>query len=87
MSEADAVYMPTDQSWFADNVLSFVVRTRGDAAALTPAVKRAIWSVDKVTRSWPRFLADLQAGARDLRPRLRVRRRVGALDGPDGLGP
>jgi putative ABC transport system permease protein len=27
--------------------LSFVVRTRGDAAALTPAVKRAIWSVDK----------------------------------------
>jgi putative ABC transport system permease protein len=47
MGQADAVYMPTDQSWFADNVLSFVVRTRGDAAALAPAVKRAIWSVDK----------------------------------------
>ena len=47
MGQADAVYMPSDQSWFADNVLSLVVRTRGDAAAFAPAVKRAIWSVDK----------------------------------------
>jgi len=41
------VYMPTDQSWFADGALSLVVRARGDAASLAPAVKRAIWSVDK----------------------------------------
>ena len=47
ISQADAVYMPTDQSWFADNALSLVVRARGDAAALLPAIKRAIWSVDK----------------------------------------
>jgi len=46
-AQADAVYMPTDQSWFADGALSLVVRTRGDAASLAPAVKRAIWSVDK----------------------------------------
>jgi predicted permease len=46
-SQADAVYMATEQSWFADRVLSLVVRARGDAAALAPAVKRAIWSVDK----------------------------------------
>jgi putative ABC transport system permease protein len=43
----DAVYIPTTQTWFADDVLSLVVRTRGDAAALAPAVKNAIWSVDK----------------------------------------
>ena len=46
-AQADAVYMPTDQSWFADGALSLVVRARGDAASLAPAVKRAIWSVDK----------------------------------------
>jgi predicted permease len=46
-SQADAVYMPTDQGWFVDNALSLVVRARGDAASLTPALKRAIWSVDK----------------------------------------
>jgi putative ABC transport system permease protein len=47
ISQADAVYMPTDQSWFADNALSLVVRARTDAASLAPAVKKAIWSVDK----------------------------------------
>lgn len=46
-SEEDAVYMPTEQSWFADRELSLVVRTRGDPVALAPAVKKAIWSVDK----------------------------------------
>jgi putative ABC transport system permease protein len=46
-SEEDAVYMPTEQSWFADRELSLVVRTRGDPAALATAVKKAIWSVDK----------------------------------------
>ncbi len=43
----DAVYLSTEQTWFADDTLSFVVRARGDAAALAPAVKNAIWSVDK----------------------------------------
>src|SRR6185503_5194023 len=46
-TQADAVYMPTDQGWFVDNALSLVVRARGDAASLVPAVKRAIWSIDK----------------------------------------
>ena len=36
----------TQWAW-VDNVLSLVVRTRGDAAALAPAIRNAIWSVDK----------------------------------------
>jgi putative ABC transport system permease protein len=47
LNDADAVYIPTAQSWFADDTLSFVIRTRGDAASLAPAVRAAIWSVDK----------------------------------------
>ncbi len=43
----DAVYLSTEQTWFADDTLSFVIRTRGDPAALAPAIKEAIWSVDK----------------------------------------
>jgi putative ABC transport system permease protein len=43
----DAVYIPTAQSWFADDVLSLVVRTRGDAATMAPAVQAAVWSVDQ----------------------------------------
>jgi putative ABC transport system permease protein len=42
-----AVYLSTEQTWFADDTLSFVVRTQGDAAALAPTVKNAIWSIDK----------------------------------------
>jgi predicted permease len=42
-----AVYLTPAQSWFADTTLSLVLRARGDAASLVPAVKRAIWSVDK----------------------------------------
>lgn len=47
LKETDAVYIPTAQAWFADDTLSFVIRTRGDAAAMTAAVRNAIWSVDK----------------------------------------
>jgi putative ABC transport system permease protein len=47
MDEADAVYLSTQQTWFADDTLSYVIRVRGNAAALVPAVKEAIWSVDK----------------------------------------
>jgi putative ABC transport system permease protein len=44
---ADAVYTTTTQWYFPDNPLSLVIRARGDAAALAPAVRSAIWSVDK----------------------------------------
>jgi putative ABC transport system permease protein len=46
-SQPDAVYITTTQSWFTDNTLSLVVRARGDSAALAPAIKSAIWSLDK----------------------------------------
>jgi putative ABC transport system permease protein len=47
LSESDAVYTTTTQWHWADGTLSLVVRGRGDGAALAPAVKKAIWSVDK----------------------------------------
>jgi putative ABC transport system permease protein len=47
LSETDAVYTTTNQWRWADGTLSLVVRARGDAAALAPAIKKAIWSVDK----------------------------------------
>jgi len=47
IDQEDAVYLSTRQTWFADDTLSFVIRARGNAAALVPAVKSAIWSVDK----------------------------------------
>src|SRR6185295_1016207 len=47
LNEADAVYVTATQWRFADNVMSLVVRSRGDAGALAPAIRRAIWSVDK----------------------------------------
>ena len=46
-SQSDAVYITTKQWYFADNVLTLVVRARGDAATLAPAVRNAIWSVNK----------------------------------------
>jgi predicted permease len=44
----DAVYI-TNPQWrmFADRARWLVVRARGNAATLTPAIKQAIWSVDK----------------------------------------
>jgi putative ABC transport system permease protein len=47
LDEPDAVYLSSEQGWFADDTLSLVVRARGDAAALAPAVRDAIWRVDK----------------------------------------
>ena len=47
LDEPDAAYLPGDQTWFADDALSLVVRAHGDAAALAPAVRDAIWRVDK----------------------------------------
>jgi putative ABC transport system permease protein len=47
LSDPDAVYIPAAQSWFSDNPRSLIAHTRGDAAALAPAIREAIWSVDK----------------------------------------
>ena len=45
--ETDAVYNSTSQWVWVDVKQSFVVHTLGDPAALAPAIKAAIWSVDK----------------------------------------
>jgi predicted permease len=47
LSESDAFYTATTQWSWVDNVQSLVVRTQGDAASLAPAIRTAIWSVDK----------------------------------------
>src|SRR2546430_2521876 len=47
VNQPDAVYIPTTQSWAVEGVQSLVVRARGDAAGLAPAIKQAIWSGDK----------------------------------------
>src|SRR5256714_1607679 len=46
-SEPDAVYSTKMQWYFPDNAMSLVVRAQGDVATLAPAVRRAIWAVDK----------------------------------------
>jgi putative ABC transport system permease protein len=46
-SRPDAVYITPAQSWFADEAMSLVVRARGDASVLAPAIRNAVWSVDK----------------------------------------
>ena len=47
VSASDAFYTSTTQWDWVDTAQSLVVRTRGDAAALAPAIRQAIWSVDK----------------------------------------
>jgi putative ABC transport system permease protein len=47
VGDMDAFYVSTEQWTWADNAQSLVVRTQGDAAALAPAIRNAIWSVDK----------------------------------------
>ena len=47
LGHTDAVYTTATQWFWVDNPMSLVVRTSGDAAALAPAARRAIWSVDK----------------------------------------
>ena len=46
-SESDAVYTTSAQWRFTDRVMSLVVRGQGDVAALAPAIRQAVWSVDK----------------------------------------
>ncbi len=45
--ETDAIYITPTQWHWMDNPMSLVVRTHGSAAALAPAVRSAIRSVDK----------------------------------------
>ena len=47
LGATDAVYTTPEQWHWADGTRSLVVRTRGNAATLAPAIKKAIWSVDK----------------------------------------
>ncbi len=47
LDDEDAFYVSTRQWPWAENVLSLVARTRGNAAAMAPAVRNAIWSVDR----------------------------------------
>ena len=47
VSESNGFYVATAQWLWADNPLTLVVRAHGDAAALAPAIRDAIWSVDK----------------------------------------
>ena len=47
LSEPDAVYVARSQWAWVDNAQSLVVRASGNAASLAPAVRAAIWSVDK----------------------------------------
>jgi putative ABC transport system permease protein len=47
LSRPDAVYITPTQWRFANGAMSLVVRARGESAALVPAIRNAIWSVDK----------------------------------------
>jgi len=49
LSEPEAVYLTGEQWHFRENARTLVVRARGegDVAALAPAIRNAIWSVDK----------------------------------------
>jgi putative ABC transport system permease protein len=47
LGDTDAVYTTTTQWHWADGTLSLVVRARGNAADFVPAIKNAIWSVDR----------------------------------------
>jgi len=46
LTSAEAVYTTLAQWRWADTAMSFVIRARGDAAAIAPAVRDAVWSVD-----------------------------------------
>ena len=47
LADADAFYTSSAQWSWVDRVQSLVIRTRGAAAGLAPAIRQAIWSVDK----------------------------------------
>ena len=41
------MYLPNSQWYWADTAMSLVIRTHDDPATLVPAIRKAIWSVDK----------------------------------------
>jgi putative ABC transport system permease protein len=47
LTSENAVYVPSSRWYWAETTMSLVVRTRGDAASFVPAIRSAIWSVDK----------------------------------------
>jgi predicted permease len=47
VTQPDAVYIATRQSWFVDRALSLVARVQGAANAAVPAIRDAIWTADK----------------------------------------
>src|SRR5215472_7869509 len=47
VAEPDAFYTSNEQWLWVDNVQSLVARVRGDTTLLVPAIRSAIWSVDK----------------------------------------
>jgi putative ABC transport system permease protein len=47
VGDEDAFYISTQQWAWVDSAQSLVVRARGNAAALTAAIRNAVWSVDK----------------------------------------
>jgi putative ABC transport system permease protein len=47
LTDSDAVYLNVSQGWVASGVMSLVVRAHGDAKVLVPAIRQAVWSVDK----------------------------------------
>jgi predicted permease len=47
VTQADAVYIATRQSWFVDRALSLVARVQADARSAAPAIRDAIWTADK----------------------------------------
>jgi putative ABC transport system permease protein len=47
LADSDAFYTSTSQWSWVDRVQSLVIRTGGEAAGLAPAIRQAIWSVDR----------------------------------------
>ena len=45
--DLQAFYITPEQWRFSDNTMSLVIRAVGNTANLTPAIRKAIWSVDK----------------------------------------
>jgi hypothetical protein len=46
-SNLNAFYTTPEQWRLGDNTMSLVIRAAGNTANLTPAIRKAIWSVDK----------------------------------------
>lgn len=47
ITDADAVYVTSGQWSFGESAMSLVIRGQGDVAELAPAVRQAVWSVDR----------------------------------------